>query len=293
MGPPQNKTKRKGIAEGRGELPRAPPGLRPPKIVINKSSIAGPAPQTSLSSKFSSSRHSATAPANSSHGNGSGSHRRGISYQGDRSQSVMVESRIQRTSSSTHRSNSSLEMHSQPPNGSQGIGNKGRIIFPSNPSDIYKSPMKQESNGCYDPRINCDLQWESSCTKQKLRDVSVASAPKGLAINGKTTPIVDMNASQTPSHIPLRTCTPSARVELPSPSKSSKKVPSSGRFLTRESNTLAAWDMDERMESMKHAWSLLEQKISGATSEGGLLKDMSVNYRTRSMQILVGCMKLS
>lgn len=279
MGPPQNPLKRKNNAEGRGEPSRSAPSSRPVNLAMNK---AGPASQTPLPSKFSAGRYSAAAVGNNSLGNSVGPDRRGFSNQYDRPQTTMKNSRIQRIASSTHRSNSSLDIYSRPPNGLQGIGNKGRISFPSNSSQVYKSPMKPESVGCYDPQIYYDLGWESPCAKGRLRDVSVTSALKGLTVNGKTTPLVDMNASLTPSQIPQRAYTRLACAVVPSTSRSPKKALSLGRFLTRDSNTPVAWDTDDKWKKMEHGFSELYEKIDGATSEYGNLKDTIAIYKTRS-----------
>lgn len=282
MEPPPNRPKRKFNAEALGEASRSAPNSRPANLMGNKSSITGPASQMPLSSKSSAGR---TAIGDNSLSNSVGPGRRGFSNRNDRPQSSLLNSRIQRKASSTTRPNSSLEVYSRPSKGSQGIGNQGRILFPSNPLQVNKSPTKPESIGCYDPQIYCDSVWESPCAKGRLRDVSVTSALRGLTMNGKTTPSVEMNASLTPSQLPLRSYTHSARAKIPSPSRSPKKALSSGRFLTRDSNTPVAWDTEDRFERMEHGFSELKEMIGGATSEGANMKDIIAMYKTKGRWI--------
>lgn len=277
MGPPPNTSKRKFDAEGQGEPSRSGPSSRPANSMSNKSLIAKLAPQMSLSKPAA----GRAAVGNNSLCNGVAPDRRGFHNQNDRPQSATSNSRTQRTSSSQNRPNSSSDRHPRPPKGYQRIGNKGRISFPSNPLQENKSPVKPESIGCYDPQIYCDLDWESPCAKGRNRDFTVISALKGLTANGKTTPIVDMNASSTPSQIPLRASTHSACTKISSPSKSPKKALSQGRFLTRDSNTPAAWDTEDRFENMETRFSELKEIIGGATSEGANLKDMIAIYKTK------------
>ena len=111
--------------------------------------------------------------------------------------------------------------------------------------------------------------------------MSVTSALDALTMNGKTTPSVDMNATSTPSQIPLRTCTHSARAKIPSPSRPPKKAFPLGRFLTRDSNTPVAWDTEDRFERMENEFSELKEKIGGATSEGENLRDIIAIYKTK------------
>lgn len=286
MGPPPKNLKRKINVEAHGDPPRAAPNSQQAHTGAIRSSM-GPASYTSSSSKNFAGRHS-TATRNSSFGNSLGPDRRGFSKQYDRPQSAMLDTRTQRASSSTYRSNSSLDTHSRPPNGPQGVSNQGRISFLSTLSEVYKSPTTSESHGCYDPQIEHDADWESPCARGRLRDVSVTSALKSFYIDGKTTPMVEMNASLSPSHIPLRACTSSARGDFSSFSRSPKKPPLSGLFLTRESNTPAAWNTADKIEEMEHMHSELRQTIGGATYDATMLKEMMADYRMRS-----GCMRVT
>lgn len=172
---------------------------------------------------------------------------------------------------------------------SQGTGNQGRILFSSNPSQVNKSSTKPDSIGCYDPHIYRDAQWESSCAKGRLHDGSVTSTLKALTMNGKTTPSVDMNASLTPSQIPLRAPTHSARAKISSPSKSPEKALSLGRFLTRDSNTPVAWNTEDRFERMEHRFSELKEIIGGATSEDATLKEIIAIYKTKGRRMNISC----
>ena len=286
MEPPQIRPKRKLDTEDPGEASRFAPSSRPANLMTNKGSISESAAQIQLSSKASTGR---AAIGNNSFGTTMGPSRRGFSNRIDRSQTSMFDSRMRRTASSTNRPNSSLEVYSRPSKGSQGIGNQGRILFSSHHSQVNKPPTKPESIGRYDPHIYCNADRESPCAKGRLRDVSMTSALKALTMNGKTTPSVDMNAPLTPSQIPLRASTHSARVTIPSTSRSPKKAFSLGRFLTRDSNTPAAWDTEDRFERMEHGFSELKEIIGGATSEGSNLKDIIAIYKTKGRWIWRSC----
>jgi hypothetical protein len=143
--------------------------------------------------------------------------------------------------------------------------------------------MKPESHGCYDPQIYCDSDGESMpYTMRRPYNLTLTTAFNGLSVNRKTTPLVELNSPFTPSQIPTRTSTRSERAELLSPSKSPQKAPSWGPFLTRESNTRAAWDFNERYQRVDDIASKVTQDIGGAAVEGGMLMDMIREYKARS-----------
>lgn len=269
MEPPLTRPKRKLDTEDPGEASRFAPSSRPANLMTKKGSISGSASQIQLSSKTSTGR---AAIGNNSFGTTMGPGRRGFSNRIERPQTSMFDSRMRRTASSANRPSSSLEVYSQPSKGSQGIGNQGRILFSSNPLQVNKPPTKPESIGCYDPHIYCNADRESPCAKGRPRGrSSMTSALKALT----------MNAPLTPSQIPLRASTHSARVTTPSTSRSPKKALSLGRFLTRDSNTPAAWNTEDRFERMEHGFSELKEIIGGATSEGSNLKDIIAIYKTK------------
>lgn len=271
MGPPQNRMKRKQPAGCGGEAARA----------ANKSFTAAPPRQTSYPSGVYSNRHPTAAIRNASLGNSIGPDRRALSSQYGRPQSAMLNPCAERMPSAANRSTSSLDLHSRAPNGSQRMGNTGRILFPSIPSDVYESSMKADSHGCCDPHIS-HSDWESiPRTVRNLRDKSLKKALNGLSLNGKTTPKVEMNAPSTPSQIPLRTQTLSALVEIPSPTRSPERVSTVKRFLTRDSNTCAAWE-EVHMARVDNLYTEFTRKIDGATTESDALKDSIVVYKTRS-----------
>jgi hypothetical protein len=282
MGPPQNKLKRKNDTESGGEPATAAPTSRLAQPVTNRSFIAGPSGQTSSFSKSSSNRHPGAAVRNTSFANSVGSERRAFSNH-DRPQSATANPRMQRAASSTARPVSSLDSNPRFPNGSQGMGNKGRILFPSNPPKVYKATLKPESHGCYDPQIYCDSDGESMpYPMRRLYNLPPTTAFNSLAVNGKPTPSVELNSPFTPSQIPTRTSTRSQRAEISSPSKSPQKAPSRGPFLTRESNTRSAWDISEHYQRVDNISSKVTQDIGGAAVEGGLLMDVIVDYKARS-----------
>ena len=281
MGPPPNPSRlKRKHPDGRGEVPQTAPNSRVNCGAIQASTLGHGPSYTSSVPKAAISRHS-TAAVRSSYGHGLGPDRRVLSKQYDRPQSAMMSSRVGRTASSTHRSNSSLDVHPRPTNGSQSFQNKGRVLFPSNPSEVYKYPIKPESHGCYEPQINCDVDWESPCAKGRLCDLSVTSAFKGFSIDGKTTPTVEMNAVLTPSQIPLRTCTHSVRAGMSSPSRSPKKPPLLARFLTRDSNTPVAWTPEEKLEECMMYDMRFRENMSGATNRTDYLSEALSFYKTR------------
>ena len=272
MEPPKTRPKRKLDTEDSGDASRFAPSPRAAHPITNRNSITGSASQMQLASKFSAGR---ATMGNNSFGNSVGPGRRTFSNQIDRPQS-----RTQRTPSSAYRPTSSQEVYPRPSKGSQGTRNQGRILFSSTPSQVNESPTEPEDIGCYDPHIYRDAHWESPCAKGRLRDGSMTSILKTLTMNGKTTS-VDMNASLTPSQIPLCAPTHSARAKIPSPSKSPKKALSLGRFLTRDSNTPVAWNTEDRFERMENGFSELKEIIGGATSDGASLKDIIAIYKTK------------
>jgi hypothetical protein len=274
MGPPQKNMKRKQIVDYGGEPTRAAPGA-----MTKKGSMGAP---PRCSSGAVPSRHPAVAVRNASLGNSIGLGRRAILPQYGRPQSAMLNPRADHTSSSTNRSTSSLDLHSRGPNESQGMGNMGRISFPSNSSDVYESSMKADSHGCRDPHISCHSDWESiPFTVRNLPDTSLKKALNGLSFGGKTTPKVEMNAPSTPSQIPLRTQSLSAPAEIPSPTRSPKKAPAVKRFLTRDSNTSVVWGSEVHMAHLDTLCTVLTRNIDSATAESVALRDSIVVYKTR------------
>lgn len=276
MEPPKTRPKRKLDNEDPGDASRFAPSSRPANP--NRHSITGSASPMPPPPKPSAGR---AAVGNNSFGNGVGHGHRVFSNRMDRSQSAMFNSRTQRAASSTHRPNSSLGVSSRSSKASKGVGNQGRILFSSNPSQVNKSPTTPEGIGCYDPHIYRDADWESPCAKGRLRDGSMTSVVKALNMNGKTTPSVDMNASLTPSQIPLRAPTHSARAKISSLSGTPQKALSLGRFLTRDSNTPVAWDAEDRFERMEHRFLELKDIIGGATADEASFKDIIAIYKTK------------
>ena len=197
-------------------------------------------------------------------------------------------------------------MHEEEP-GTGRISNKrkGRTPSSSNPQDcphsLHAPKIRRRDVLSKDYTTN----WEGrKVSTVSLREVSLNTQFNKLDLNAEPsqpTPIVEadgrsaspvaqsvlkaeMGVPKTPSQIPKLVSRAAFPAEPQSPSKSPRKTPKGpAMFLTRDSNTMAVWDTDSRLEEVENMCSQFKEKMDGATSESKSLKEMMAVYKIRSM----------
>ena len=307
MPPPANTLKRKTLAERAGETARpapAPPNSRTVNAHVRATSIAGASRETSFSSSVASSRPSSSASSrnisNSSYGSSIGPGNRPPSTQFHRSQSAMANPRTQKNGSISARPATSLEVHEEEV-GTERIPSKRKGRVPSSSNITIRPPKNRQR--C-DSHLDNISSWEarpfnavtpreiSLCTHfdnaMNLNGDSSQAAPiaevqeHSISSVARPAPIAETGVPKTPSHIPKLAPRPALAAETPSPTKSPKKK-ASRQFLTRDTNTLSAFDTESRMDDMENMFSQMKEKVDSAATERESLKEAMSMYKIRSM----------
>lgn len=152
--------------------------------------------------------------------------------------------------------------------------------------DVDGAPMtaQMQRNGSQDPKMNYASGWGSKPVyRLSLRDASISTAMGRLSLDDAIPrPASDAKSEVpfTPSQIPRPAHSVAQQPEIPSPSKSPRKRAPASSFLTRDSNTQVAMDL----EDIDHPQSLsvFQEGIAGATAEAQNLKDAIATYRGSS-----------
>ncbi len=311
MAPPANALKRKTLAERAGETARqgpAPPSSKPANTFVRATSIAGASRETSFSSSITSSRPSSSASirhmsngSHSSYGSSVGPGSRPPSTQSYRPQSAMSYPRTQKPASISGRPATSLEVHEEE-TGTERIPSKRKGRTPSSSTQSIHAPKVRR---CYDVQMGYTSNWESRPFNAVTpREVSISTRLNALHLNGESShpapiaevhersvspmawpaPKAETGVPKTPSHIPKFAPRVVLPGEIPSPTKSSKKTPKTlPKYLTRDSNTLTAFDTDSRLDEVENMYSQLKEKVDSATTESRSLKESMSLYKIRSM----------
>ena len=309
MPPPQNLGKRKTLQDRAGEPPSRPapvaPSSRPTSAAGKLHPVASLSRQTSHSSSVSSMRPpSSTSVRNVSNGSsssGTGSVYRAASLQSLRPQSAMAGPR--KGTQSLGRPSSALAAHSIGP----GLGRvvekrEGRSWFSLNPNGTKSGPSGPDGpkekcvNGSEEgPMTGPSVRASQGCAPRSMRDISLASAMKGLSLNDSTplpTCIEHHVVPDTPSRLPLFKQTPLPNATLPlksfaveearSPSRSPKKASAAlPKYLNRGSNTEIAMDAEIQFGQFTSMFNGLQDQIDGITTDRNGMKDLIAIHKTR------------
>lgn len=301
MPPPSKDATRRTLAERAGEIPRSAstaPGSRAYSGAVKPTSLANAGRQPSLSSSTSSMRPpSVNSQRNISNGSFSSSvssNSRPPSAQSFRPQTAMGNPRIQKPPINQFRPSTAMETYNTGPGAGFSRKRKGKPQFSLDPRGAPQMPAQMQRNVSHDTGMNYKSGWLGVPYRAtSLRDVSISTAMSGLSLNDATpkpTVVQSLEVPLTPSQIPRLAPSLLAQSEASSPSKSTSKTPSKSpkkraspqRFLTRDSNTLAAYETDNQLEQMDNMYSKLMETISGATTESNGLKEMVDVYKARS-----------
>lgn len=301
MPPPPKNGIRKTLAERAGETAKPAPiplSSRTASAAVKGVPLADTARQTSFSSSVSSMRPpSVTSMRNVSNNSFSSSvsaASRLPSSQFCRPQTALGNSRIQKPVPNSIRPSTAMETHNLGPNSKK---RKGMTNFPLDINGAPKPPAQMQRNGSYDPSMKYTSGWASTLHKARsFRDISLSTAMSRMSLDDpapKTAPGAKPELPVTPSQIPRLAQPPTQQLEAPSPSRSPKKKAQAMQFLTRDSNTLAAWDSDSRLEEIiENHMAVFKESLSGATSESNSLKDMVNMYKARSKSTMPQIRKL-
>ena len=317
--PSSNLLKRKTLAERAGEVARpapVPPSSRQANAYVRTTSIAGAARDASFSSSVSSSRPTSSAStrnlSNSSYGSSVGAGNRPPSGQAYRPQSAMSYPRLQRPFGASKRPATSLEAHAEEPRTARSANKrKGRTPISLNPQDWSQSIRPPKSRRLDGVKTNRREGCEDTPFRAvSLRDVSISTRLDAFHIHDDTSqpaliaeaakssislvswpaPIADSGVPKTPSHIPKLAPRNALPTESPSPTKSSRKTPKPlPMFLTRDSNTVTAFDTEGRLKEVENMCSQFKEKMDGATMESKSLKEMMALYKVRSTCMPYAC----
>ncbi|KAL8823929.1 MAG: hypothetical protein Q9191_005435 [Dirinaria sp. TL-2023a] len=290
MPPPPDNKKRKTLAERAGEpLRPAPvaPGSRVPNAGAKAKSSSTVSRQTSASSSVSSIRPPSASSlrnvSNSSYGSSVGS---APSSQYSRPQSAIGNPRVQRPLHNPSRSATAMDTHSA----GRFVGSrKGMPQFFLDANETPKRPLQRQRNVSYDSGMSYCSGWESRPHPVPHRDASLVTAMRQLNLNGEEPKLAlrpPSEAPSTPSQIPKLVQSVPSLVKTPSPTKTPRKsVKPSKRFLTRDSNTEAAWDADARLEEVESICSEFKERIESATTDSNSLKDTIADYKARIQEL--------
>jgi len=289
MPPPTSTVNRKTLVERAGETVRpmsVASSSRQVSASVTATSLAGTARQASFSSSTSSMRPPSVNPMrNASNGSFSTSISSGSrppSSQYFRPQTAMGSSRIQKPVTNSVRPSTSMEAHNTGP---QARKRKGMTQF-SLPVDGTPIPAQMQRNGSQDPNMNYASIWGSKPTHARSgRVFSISTAMGQLSLEDATPrPASDAKSEVplTPSQIPRLAHSVAQQPETPSPSKSPRKRAPTMSFLTRDSNTQVALDMQDIENTISQSLSLFQESITGATAESQSLKDIISVYKGSS-----------
>ena len=293
MPPPPTNLKRKTLVEQAGEPPRPAPAAPTSRLAnagVKATSLAGVSRQTSNSSSVSSIRPPSVSSmrnfSNSSYGSSVGSSSRAPSSQYSRPQSALANPRIQKPMQNPPRSTTAMDARPAGPLTRCSGNRKGMNSFSLDANETPKRPLQRQRNVSYDPAMSYDSGWESKRYPVPHRDVSLTTAMSRMTLNGEEPrPALkpSSEAPLTPSHIPKLVQSVPSQVGTPSPTKTPKKSTKRlMRFLTRDSNTEAAWDSDTRLEDVETMCSEFKERFDSVTTESNAWKDMIADYKARS-----------
>lgn len=310
MAPPvsTNILKRKTLAERAGEPVRhsaAPPSSRQVNSHVRATSIAGVPREASFSSSTSTSTRPSSSASSmrnisaSSYSSSVGSGSRPLSGQTYRPHSAMSYSKVQKPGMALNRPTTTLESYEEEPGAARK--RKGMTPFFLNPQvspqsirppKIRKACASQASRtlSCESRPYNATSIREASLK----RGISLSNAFGSLSLAGNLehlrcrspvqfAPETNVDVPRTPSHIPKLAPRITSPGEIQSPRKSPRKTPKAlPKFLSKDSNTLTAWDTDSRLEEVEMMCSQFKEKWDGATTESKSLKEMMAVYKIRS-----------
>lgn len=289
MPPPASTVNRKTLIERAGETARpsiGAPSSRQVSASVKATSLAGTVRQASFSSSTSSMRPpSFSSMRNASNGSFSTSVSSGSrppSSQHFRPQTAMGSSRIQKPVTNSVRPSTAMETLNSGP---QSRKRKGMPPF-SLDIDGTPMPAQMQRNGSQDPNLNyASGRGSKSAYPRSMRDFSINTAMGRLSLNDAIPqPASDAKSEVpfTPSQIPRLTHSVAQQPETPSPSKSPRKRAPALSFLTRDSNTPVALDIEGLEHTISQSLSMFQESITGATAESQSLKDVICMYKGSS-----------
>lgn len=249
MGPPAKDPPRKTLSERAGE----PINQKRNNAHPNGMSLNGISRNTSYSSHGSSRPHSSASSriaSNSSYTSSFSASTRQPSSSSYRPNSALGSSRFHR--STQGRPISSLEPHREDVPPGQVLGKrKGMLPISSNHNACSEMLMPPRLRSHGPPKLETP---QGARTAMSIREISISAAMGTLSLHDSVptaTPQKEPNTAQIPiSSIPKAVLSPNRSVQS-SPSKSPRKKKSQPVFLSKDTNSSTAWDIEQRLEEIE------------------------------------------
>lgn len=292
MGPPA-KMSRTTLAERAGQFPDTQkaglPSYQPGTAYSNASARNGQSRNTSLSSSVSSGSrpHSSASSrtfSNSSYSRSVGYGSRPATSHSNRSISNSSSSRLQKNHP---RSANILEAHQEERSSSSILGKRKSTGSPS--LMCIKTP-----NEIWSPKIRGNKSLRKPQSLHSMRETSLVTGMKGLNIADRSKalrPIEERGAGTPSSCLPRPTPSPMKKIPSTpsSPYRSPRKMKSQTLFLSKETNTTAAFDLDQKWEEMENFRDQIAEHTKARMEEHNSLKETMVFYKSMSMIITPFC----